>query len=153
MKKIREWWYAYLVCCKYNLEWNFFVKLGYGHYNWTTKSVAVNPLSENFMSIFMHEVGHHVHHMRVDYDKFLPSTEYSELIEGGKGWDVFKSLEAEWWASRYAAKTGKVSRDHLTKSFNTYTANIFSSSHKEGVSCHIGSVIGASHKGWLKINK
>lgn len=152
MKRLSEWWYAFLVCRKYNLRWTPFKVFDRGHYNWATREVAVNPFSRNFLTIFMHEVGHHVHHKNVNYDKFLPSTKDSVLIQSA-GWDVFKNLEAEWCASRFAAKTGKANRASLTKYFNTYTGSIFNNSHKSVVSRQITNVVDASHRGWLKINK
>lgn len=152
MKKLGEWWYAYLVCRKYKLSYSPFKSFDKGSYNWAIHLIEVNPLSKNFMTIFLHEVGHHVHHERVNYYKFLPYTKDSVLIVG-EGWDVFKSLEAEWWASRFAAKTRKANRNHLTKCFHTYTGSIFRHSSKSAVSCQIAKVVDASHKGWLKINK
>lgn len=153
MKKLREWWYAFLVCHKYNLSFSPFKGIGKGSYNWATREVEVNPFSKDFLSIFMHEVGHHIHHNKVNYDEFLMANEGSKLIEHGVNWDVMKSWEAEWCASRFAAKSGKANKAILTKWFNTYTSSVFKQSSKRIVASNIWTVVDASHKGWLKINK
>ena len=59
MKLMMDWWYALLVCHKYKLKWNIFYPTDSGCYHWDIKTVSVNPFRNNFISVFMHEIGHH----------------------------------------------------------------------------------------------
>lgn len=152
MKKLGEWWYAYLVCRKYGLKWSILHPLNYGSYYWDLKVISVNPFRNNFLSVFMHEVGHHVHHRKVDYDCFLKSNK-DELQYTPKGWSVYRNLEAEWQASRFSVKSGKGDKKFLTSCFNTYTGEIFKQMPKIVFIGEFENIVDAAHKGWLKINK
>lgn len=148
MKLFKDWIYAIKVCLKYRLIWNPFVKLGDGSYCWIDKSVHVNPLSKDFITIFMHEVGHHIHHCRVDLPTWL-RYEGDELrfISGHmEGWSIYKNLRAEAIASRFAMKSKKVDQKYLIKAFHTYTGAIFRESNKPIVVSQISSIVDACYK-------
>lgn len=117
------------VCRKYGLKYSVFDHYDGGSYHYLDKCISVNPFSKNFMSILMHEVGHHVHDKRAYYLSFL-SVDRPENDNGtmrnkeDKDW--YKVLYAEAYASRFAAKTKKADREYLVQCFNTYTKQGFS---------------------------
>lgn len=156
MKILKDWIYAVKVCKKYNLVWNPYVKLGYGAYDWNSRSVHVNPFSTNFISIMLHEVGHHVHDVRVHLPTWLLPESNSELrYSGGDlgGYSIFKNLNAEALASRFAIKSGKGNKKFLVKAFHTYTASIFKHTNKPSVVNEISSIIDQCYKNERLINK
>lgn len=149
MKRIGEWIYALAVCHKYSLSWNPFCALGGGAYQWKG-CVCVNPFSNNFISIFMHEVGHHVHDKKVKYSSWVMANG-DELRYSENGHEMFKTLEAESLASRYAVLTGKCDKGYLERCFNTYTGIVFKAMHKGFVRENFSQVVDASYKGFRRI--
>lgn len=156
MKLIKDWAYAANVCKKYNLTWNPYVKLGYGSYDWNTRTVYVNPFSVNFISIFMHEVGHHVHNVSVHLPMWLiPENSHELRYSCGYlgGYSVLKVLDAEAKASRFAMKSGKGNKDFLVKAFHTYTSQIFRNTDKSCVVSLITTIVDSCYKNERLINK
>jgi len=127
MNKLAQWIYAYKVCSKYNLKLRYSFCKGFGQYIWDDKIVSVDFFSNNFMSIFLHEVGHHVQHQKVNYSVYLKARPGRPNISGTC---VYKNLESEAFASRFAGKTGKCDRVFLLKCFNTYTASMLRKPYK-----------------------
>lgn len=95
---IKDWWYAYKVCKKYGIKWKL---CGDGEYDWRDMSISVSPFRENFMSVFLHEIGHHVDHKIRNYDRCFHSygLVYSDNKRG-----IYCSMDAEGKASRFAVK-------------------------------------------------
>ena len=121
MNKIEEWIYALKVCKKYGLKFKPSFEKGYGQYDFIEGSVSVDVLNKDFMTIFLHEVGHHVHDKSVDYKNFLYKQRLTVNFRHD-GRDVISCMEAESFASRFARKTKKANVQFLLKAFNTYTA-------------------------------
>ena len=155
MKLFKDWVYAIKVCLKYRLIWNPFVKFGDGSYCWIDNSIHVNPLTKNFITIFMHEVGHHVHHRRVDLPSWLKCGGDELRFSGGdmEGWSVYKNLKAEAIASRYAMKSGKADKAFLLKAFHTYTSAIFKQTNKPVVLSEISTIVDSCYKNERLISK
>lgn len=156
MKILKDWMYAIKVCKKYNLVWNPYVKLGYGAYDWDSRSVHVNPFSKNFISIMMHEVGHHVHNVRVHLPAWLIPENSNELrYSGGDlgGYSIFKNLNAEALASRFAMKSGRGNKEFLVKAFHTYTASIFKNTNKSVVVNEISTIVDSCYENERLISK
>ena len=151
MKLMMDWWYALLVCHKYKLKWNMFYPRDSGCYHWDIRTVSVNPFRNNFISVFMHEVGHHIHHRRIDYDSFFISTKGE--IQHSNGRSVYRTLEAEWQASRFSVKSGKGDKKFLTSCFNTYTSQVLKERPNPVVMGEFSKIVDAVNKGWIKINK
>lgn len=152
--RIKEWWYAVLVCRKYGIRWNPFVKLGDGYYLYKG-IVGVNPFDSNFMSVFLHEIGHHVHNKRVGLKKYLKAQNNELRFSTGNeaGRNVYKVLESEWKASRFAAKTGRADRKNLVSAFQTYTGCIFNAAINPIVVREISQIIDATYIGIRRIEK
>lgn len=156
MKLIKDWFYAFKVCKKYNLIWNPYVKIGYGAYDWDSRSVEVNPFSKDFITIFMHEIGHHVHHRRVHLPLWLlPDREEELRFCSGplNSYSIYRNLEAEALASRFARKSGKVNKNYLLRAFHTYTASIFKNTNKSIVVNEISVIIDSCYKNERLISK
>ena len=151
---IKDWWYAYKVCKKYKLRWIPFIKLEGGCYN-DEGYVRVNPFSRNFMSIFMHEIGHYVHDKRIGLISFLEADKgelhYSEGNQARRS--IYKTLESEATASRFAIKTSKGDRQHLIKAYNTYSASIFKNTTKPVVVNEISKIVDCVYKNSRRIEK
>lgn len=155
MKLLKDWLYAVKVCKKYNLIWNPYVKLGYGAYDWDNNSVHVNPFSKDFITIFMHEVGHHVHHCKVNLPVWLKYQGNELRFSGGnmEGWSIYKNLQSEAIASRFAMKSGKADKNYLVSAFHTYTASIFKNTNKSIVVNEISVIIDSYYKNERLISK
>tara|TARA_R110000744_G_C19371770_1_gene563143 strand:+ start:17866 stop:18309 length:444 start_codon:yes stop_codon:yes gene_type:complete len=113
---LKDWWYAYKVLKKYNLSYSVW---GSGSYDFKSKRVSVSPFRNNFLRVVMHEVGHHVHHQRVNYKVYLYNP-YADVFFGKK--DYYRCLEAEAFASRFAMKVLKGDTSFYMKAFSTYTS-------------------------------
>lgn len=120
VKRLFEWIYAIRVCFKYKLMW---IPRGRGSYDFLEKVVYVSPFIDNFISTFLHEVGHHVDNTNKNYMKWLRN--YQKPYRKSNGFNIYRDLECEAFASRFALKTGRCNREFLLKAFNTYTANLF----------------------------
>jgi hypothetical protein len=155
VKRIRDIAYALKVCKKYNLIWNPYVKLGYGGYDWDSRSVHVNLFSKDFITIFMHEVGHHVHHCKVNLPVWLRYQGNELRFSGGnmEDWSIYRNLQAEAIASRFARKSGKADKNYLIRAFHTYTASIFKHTNKSIVVKEISCIIGSCYKNERMISK
>lgn len=152
---IKDWWYVIKVCMKYKIWWNPFCKLDHGNYTWNS-CIAVNPFDANLMTIFMHEVGHHVHHKRVNMPVFLEPME-NELRWGTNGSlsgrSVYKVLDSEGIASRFAVRSGKVDKVYLLKAFNTYSAMIFRKMNNSVVVNEFSDIVDCVYKNIRRIEK
>ena len=123
-RRIKEILYSRKVCKKYGLKLKLLPSLGeQAWYDYVQKSIAINPFSKNFISSFLHEIGHHVHDKRVGYVQYLFLNKTKSPCHRTGARIVTKVLEAEAFASRFAIKTGKVDKQFLLKSFYTYTAD------------------------------
>lgn len=121
MNKLQQWIYAYKVCKKYNLKLRHTFYKDFGYYTWGSQCIYLDWFSKHFMSIFLHEVGHHVEDRKVDYTVYFIAR-HNEAQKNGM--NVWKSLKSEAFASRFAAKTGKSDRKFLIECFNTYSADV-----------------------------
>ncbi len=117
--------FSIIVCKKYNLKYHPFCPIGYGEYNFITHKVIVNPFDKDFLTIFLHEIGHHVHDKIVNYDRFLYDVTSFKMVNCDNRC-AFKILEAEAFATRFAIKTGIVEKRFLLSAFYTYTSCLFS---------------------------
>ena len=152
--RIKEWWYAILVCRKYGIMWNPFVRLGDGYYLYKG-IVGVNPFDSCFMSTFLHEIGHHVHNKRVGLKNYLKAQNNELRFSTGNeaGRNVYKVLESEWKASRFAVKTGRADRKKLVSAFQTYTGCIFNAAINPIVVREVSQIIDATYIGIRRIEK
>lgn len=148
---IKDWWYAIRVCLKYRIWWNPFCFDGNGHYHYSG-FVSVSPFSRNFISVFMHEVGHHVHDKKVRLFSYLVANK-DELRFTGSCRSIYRVLESEALASRFAAKTGKASRKYLVTCFNTYSAAIFCNMSKPIVVNEFSQILDCVYKNSRRIEK
>lgn len=121
MNKLAQWIYAYKVCNKYNLILVPTLSKDFGEYDFLKKRVIIDPFSSKFMSIFTHEVGHHVHDKMVGYKTFLYTHRLKSTFTH-EGRDVVSILEAEAFASRFSRKTGYGDTKFLLSAFTTYCA-------------------------------
>lgn len=152
--KIQDWWYAICVCRKYGIKWNPFSKIDSGSYLWSGW-VQVNPFDPNFLTIFMHEVGHHVHGRRVDLESYYKPSNGELRFTGCKlsGRSIYKTLDSEALASRFALKTRKADRKYLIKAFNTYTSAIFSLMPSACVVDKFSDIVDCVYKNSRRIEK
>lgn len=121
MNKLAQWIYAYKVCRKYNLKLIPSLSKDFGEYDFIKRKIAVDFFSNKFLTILMHEVGHHVHDRRVRYANFLYTQRLKEEFSH-HGRDVISVLEAEAFASRFSRKTGHGDKLFLCKAFTTYSS-------------------------------
>ena len=154
LSRIKDWCYAFAVCKKYKLIWNPFVKLKDAYYSYTGV-IGVNPFDSYFMSNFLHEVGHHVHNKRVTLKNYLKAQDGElRFLNGNEaGRNIFKVLEAEARASRFAAKTGRADKKHLVGCFQTYTASIFRCTINPVVVTEFSKIVDVTYKGIRSIEK
>lgn len=118
---ISNYLFARRVCKKYSLKFIIGFNKDQGEYSFLDRYIKSDISSKNFMSIFLHEVGHHVHDKRVNYAQFLYKPRDVPYTHNER--NVFSSLEAECFASRFARKTGKSDVKFLLKGLYTYTGN------------------------------
>ena len=111
MCKLKQWMFALYLCFRYKLIWNPFCGLAFGSYDTIKGEITVNPFNQHFMDVFLHEVGHHLHHKLVNYDDYFKY-----------GTDV-RYLDAEYVASKFAIRCG-ADRKFLLSKFNTYTSSV-----------------------------
>lgn len=121
--RIKEWWYAILVCRKYKAKLNPFRKcsqgaqfqIWYTDYGISKRIISINPFYKGFLDSFMHEVGH-----LVWYDKLASKSKTIEIFE--ELVDNTNILEKEFVAWRYAklARKGKFDKQRSRKMFSTY---------------------------------
>lgn len=119
MNKLAQWIYAYKVCKKYNLKLYPSLTKDFGEYDFIERRITVDFFSKKFLTILMHEVGHHVHDRRVKYVNFLYTQRLKEEFSHD-GRDVISVLESEAFASRFSRKTGHGDKVLLSKAFITY---------------------------------
>jgi len=123
---VKDWWYAYKVCKKYNIRWIPFYGLSYAEFKGSlirfdgrvemfNLRVYVNPFYPKFLDVFMHEVGHCVW-----YDRQAKKANGSYL----KAVSLMDrdSLHKEYVAWRYAklARRGKLHKENAEEAFKTY---------------------------------
>lgn len=150
--KIREWVIAYRVCKKYRLKFSPFISIGDGMYSWSDKKVYVNPFDPDFITTFLHEVGHHTHNSRVDYNTFMKA-EKDELKYSSNDRSVYKTLDSEGIASRFAVKTGLADKELLLKCFTTYSAIVFEAMDKPYVVAEQSKIVDCVYKNIRRIEK
>lgn len=151
---VKDWWYALRVCMKYRVWWWPFVAEGDGWYKYLG-IVGVSPFTKNFMSIFLHEIGHHVHNKRVGLRDYQKATGDDLRFTSGhlEGRNIFRVLDAEATASRFAVKTGKADKQYLVQCFNTYTALIFKKMHVPVVQSQFSAIVDSTYKNTRRILK
>lgn len=151
IKRIGEWWYAYKVLRKYKLKFYPYVSLDSGWYSYD-RVIGVNPFCKHFISVFLHEIGHHVHDKRVGLESYLKAGE-DDLRFPKDNTCIYKTLESEAFASRFAAKTGRASRKQLLVWYNTYTASIFKGMRKSVVVNEFSEIVDCVYKNSRRIEK
>lgn len=121
---------VYFVCKKYKLK---FIPIFHsdidGVYRFSDRTIKAKIHHPEFVSIFLHELGHHIHHKIVNYDVFFKVNENDWHIKLSCGKDHYKVIEAEAFASRFAMKTRKVNNSYLVTCFNTYVSMPFKKSY------------------------
>jgi hypothetical protein len=132
---IKDWWYAYKVCKKYKITWNPFRKLDNASYRVefdyegkiVKSKIHMSPFYPNFLTTFMHEVGHYTLHKRGTVNKLHHCAEHNRKFEGESIWYKGKLLlpllVEESLASRFSRKAlkGKANTQYLVKAFQTYS--------------------------------
>lgn len=151
IQRLKDWWYAYRVCRKYKLKFYPFVSRDDGWYSYD-KIIGVNPFAKDFISVFLHEVGHHVQDKRVGLEAYLKANEEELYYPKDKN-SVYRTLEAEAYASRFAAKTGRANRKALLTWYNTYTACIFKGMHKSVVANEFSDLVDCVYKNSRRIER
>lgn len=124
--RLIDWFKAYKIATKYNLKWDWFVPGGTGYYKHDL-AVGVNPFTANFFDIFLHEIGHHIHHRQVNLRVFYEDNKATNLQMSTKGCAprcVFKYLEAEFRASTFAVRCG-ANKNVLRKAALSYVTPVF----------------------------
>lgn len=130
LQLIKDWWYAYKVCKKYEIKWNPFRGLDNASFSCNADTdvykIHMSPLFPSFKVVFMHEVGHVVSFKRNYWHDHMTFGMNNEL----KGYMVesnhrlfMGTLKEEAFASRFSGKCNK-GRDvsYLSKAFITYTS-------------------------------
>lgn len=135
--RIKDWWYAILVCRKYGIRWNPFRGLDNASFRvtWngtkelTHKKIHMSPFYPNFLGTFMHEVGHLVLYKQGTAINLLVEGKKKIIQEEGvlvyRGQHFLNLLVEESLASRFSRKATKQRADvkDLVTAFNTYTAH------------------------------
>lgn len=134
---IKDWWYAFKVCRKYGIKWNPFRKMDNASYlvefgilsgKVVKSSIHMSPFYPNFLTVFMHEVGHCSLHIRGTTAKLYRCAEASRKFERESVWYKGKLLlpllVEESLASRFSRKAlkGKADTKYLVKAFQTYSS-------------------------------
>jgi len=134
---IKDWWYAYKVCKKYGIRWKPFCNLKNAtfHVEWSgsvrniiKSTININPFYPNFLTVFMHEVGHCRLYKRGVAQRLYTCAEYSRKFEresiylGGKL--LLPLLVEESLASRFSRKAlrGRANVAYLVSGYQTYSA-------------------------------
>lgn len=124
--RLIDWIKAYKIAKKYNLKWDWFVPCESGYYKHGS-AVGVNPFRADFYDVFLHEIGHHIHHKKVDLFVFYHDDKATNLQLSSKGYAprcIFKCLEAEFRASSFAVRCG-ANKNVLRKAALSYITPIF----------------------------
>lgn len=106
--RLKDWFKAYKICKKYGLKLKLYLHREMGYYNHVSQTIGISAFSSEFMDIFLHELGHHIHHLKVNYPEFYEDGA-SDVRMGNKATVyrcIFKKLETEYQASRFALKAG-----------------------------------------------
>ena len=134
--RIKDWWYAYMVCRKYGIRWNPFHTLKYAQYTFSyyvnykkdNSVIHINPFySKGFMDSFMHEMGH-ILRMRRQYRKSASVSVFEESISD--------TLYEEYSAWKFAKRTRK-------ESFNKKRAVSFFQTYFPLQARSVGSIVAA----------
>lgn len=134
--RIKDWWYAYMVCRKYGIRWNPFHTRKYAEYTFiyyvtckkSKSTIRINPFYRNgFMDSFMHEVGHLLR-MRRQYHNAVNIDAFEEAISD--------ELCEEYSAWKFAKRTRK-------ESFNKKRAVSFFQTYFPSQAKVVGSIVAA----------
>lgn len=133
MRRLLEWLYALKVCYKYKIlpfPFRFGNRGSYGRWlddkdRCIFSFIWMSPLNDNFMSVFMHEVGHNIYWKRGYKQKPLKGENSFSLRLNETGF--FKVLHEESFATRFSRKSlgKKFELDIMMKYFHTYTGTCF----------------------------
>jgi hypothetical protein len=133
---ISDWWYAIKVCRKYGIKWNPFRKLDNASYYMefgldkkvVKSKIHMSPFYPNFLTVFMHEVGHCSLHRRGATDRLYSCAEVNRKYEHESLWHrgklLLPLLVEESLASRFSRKAlkQKANVEYLVKAFQTYSS-------------------------------
>lgn len=135
--KIFDCWYAIKVCRKYGIRWNPLHKLDCASYRvaWdgsgeiTESSVSINPFHPNFLTVFMHEVGHCRLYKKGTAQKIYKRAELNRRFEQESIWLdgklLLPLLTEESLASRFSRKAlrGRANVKYLVWAYQTYSSS------------------------------
>lgn len=134
--KIQDWWYAVKVCRKYKIKWNPFRKLDNASFwvSWdgggeiTESSISINPFCPNFLTVFMHEVGHCRLYKKGTTQRIYKRAKLNRRFEQESIWLdgklLLPLLTEESLASRFSRKAlrGKANVKYLVWAYQIYSA-------------------------------
>lgn len=131
MNKMSEWLYAVKVCIKHKI---IPIPFRCGHKashisvefeKRTVNFIWMSPLNNNFLSVFMHEIGHEVYRKNGYKNKPVRSEDNFSLRKDGV--NLFKVLHEESFATRFSRKSLKARFEHdiMMKYFHSYTGLCF----------------------------
>lgn len=146
--RIKDWWYAILVCRKYGIRWNPFRSLGNASFRvtWngarelTYKKIHMSPFYPNFLGTFMHEVGHLILYKQGTAINLYVEGKKKILLDSDvlvyKNQCFLNLLVEESLASRFSRKATKQRADvkDLVTAFNAYTSHGYSRLVKNPIS-------------------
>lgn len=128
----KQWVYALKVCYKYKVI-PFPFRFG-NHASHITidfekfkcRAVWMSPLNSNFLSVFMHEIGHDVYLKKGYKSKKIFESYRFSLKKDGR--PLFNVLHEESFATRFSRKALKARFEHdiMMKYFHSYTGLCFS---------------------------
>jgi len=149
IKRMKDWVYAVKVCRKYGIQWEWLTTSS-GCYWFGCDKIEVNPFVSEFLSTFMHEVGHHVDHKKKNYHTYFQT---AGLRFTPNERCIYKSLDAEGSASRFAVKSKKANKEYLLKMFNTYSSEVFRRMDKEIVVNEFSNIVDCVYRNIRRIEK
>ncbi len=131
MSKISEWMYAVCVCVKHKIvpvPFRFGHRASHISIEFETRAlnfVWMSPLNKNFLSVFMHEIGHEVYRKKGYKQKPIKGKDKFSLRKDGV--NLFKVLHEESFATRYSRKALKNNFEQgiMMKYFHSYTGLCF----------------------------
>lgn len=129
MKRIKEWVQAYRICKKYKLSWEFLTFGERAWYRHSKRVIGVCPFHKHFMSVFLHEIGHHLAKKNNFAHTLHSELTVPEDLRGITGDGIMYAgvLREEVFASRFSNKVLKsyANKNYLLKCFQTYTALLY----------------------------
>lgn len=130
---IRRWIYSLIVCWKYRIiPLPFRIGNKASHITMYFENsprefrfIWMSPLNSNFLSVFMHEVGHSIYRKRGYKNKIIANEDKFSLRNDGV--KFFRVLYEESFATRFSRKSlrGKFEYSIMLKYFHTYTGACF----------------------------